>query len=104
MRDSLLRFSNTGADVKPAVYLLPGQALLIGIFSGLFDITAHSMFLSFFDEKMMAWAYIFSGMAGLILSFIYSVLNNRIPFKKISAINLLFVSAVTLVLVDIYCL
>ncbi|MBS1231556.1 MAG: hypothetical protein H6R35_394, partial [Bacteroidetes bacterium] len=94
----MLRFSNTGADVKPAVYLLPGQALLIGIFTGLFDITAHSMFLSFFDEKMMALAYIFSGMAGLILSFIYSVLYNRIQFRKISALNLLFVSAVTLVL------
>jgi len=56
MRDSLLRFSNTGAGIKPAVYLLPAQAMLIGIFSGFFDITAHSMFLSFFDEKIMARA------------------------------------------------
>ena len=98
MRDSLLRFSNTGADLKKTVYLLPGQAMLIGIFSGSFDITAHSMFLSFFDEKMMARAYIFSGIAGLILSFVYSGLYKRIPFKKIPAISLLFVSAVTLVL------
>ncbi len=98
MRDSLLRFSNTGAGIKPTVYLLPAQAMLIGIFSGFFDITAHSMFLSFFDEKMMARAYIFSGIAGLILSFLFSVLNNRMPFKQLSVINLLFVSIVTLIL------
>ena len=98
MRDSLLRFSNTGAGIKPAVCLLPAQAMLIGIFSGFFDITAHSMFLSFFDEKMMARAYIFSGITGLILSYLFLVLISRMPFKKLSVINLLFVSMVTLVL------
>lgn len=98
MRHSLLRFSNTGAGIKPAVYLLSGQALLAGIFCGIFDITAHSMFLSLFDEKILARAYILSGITGFIFSTLFILLQKKIPFGKLSVIILLLVSSVTLVL------
>jgi len=98
MRNSLLRFSNTGAGIRPEVYLLPGQVLLAGIFYGIFDITAHSMFLSQFDEKILAQAYILSGITGFILSTLFILLRKKFRSGKLSIINLLFVSIVTLVL------
>ena len=98
MRSSLLRFSNTGTGKNTAVYLLAGQALLMGIFYGSFDITAHSMFLSIFDEKMMARAYILSGITGLMLLLLYSKLSDTIRFSRLALANLLFISIVTLLL------
>jgi len=98
MRYSLLRFNYTGAGIKPAVYLLSGQALLAGIFCGIFDITAHSMFLSLFDEKILARAYILSGITGFIFSTLFILLQKKFPFGKLAVMIFLSVSAVTLVL------
>lgn len=94
----MLRFSIVGAGRNCAVNLLYGQALLIGIFYGTFDITAHSVFLSLFDEKMMARAYIFSGITGLILTFLYTKFSSGLRFNRLALLNLIFVSAVTFIL------
>ncbi len=49
------------------VSMLLAQSVFLGIFIGAFDIAAHSLLLSTFDEKMMARGYIVSGFAGILL-------------------------------------
>ena len=78
MRYSLFRISNTGADNNTAMFLQAMHAMLAGIFLSVFDITAHSLFLARFDETIMARAFIFSGIAGMVLAGICSQSGRRI--------------------------
>jgi ATP:ADP antiporter, AAA family len=95
MRDKLRTLPGIEYGEK-SVSMLLAQSVFLGIFIGAFDITAHSLLLSVFDEKMMARGYIVSGIAGTILTLFYSSLQKRIKFKSLAIINLIFVSALTL--------
>ena len=64
------------------VSMLLAQALFLGIFIGTFDISAHSLFLAVFDEKMLAKAYIVSGLAGIILLSVYFALQATRKIQK----------------------
>jgi AAA family ATP:ADP antiporter len=77
---------------KSVLSLLLVQSVFLGIFLGSFDITAHSVFLSVFDEKMMARAYVVSGLAGIILSSFYFWLKFRISLKNLALLDLSFVT------------
>lgn len=98
MRHSLFRISNTGAGSTLAVKLLLMQSLLTGIFCGAFDIAAHSIFLSFFDVRMMARAYILSGFVCLILTIFCLKLQHIARFSRLSVVCLLLISVLTSVL------
>ena len=74
------------------VSMLLTQSVFLGIFFGAFDISAHSLFLSIFDEKMMARGYVVSGIAGIILTSLYTWLQTRMQFKNFAIINLIFVT------------
>jgi len=80
------------------VSLLLAQSIFLGIFIGAFDITAHSLFLSTFDEKMMARAYICSGIVGTMLTWLFGRLKSRMKIKSISALTLIIVTFLTIVL------
>jgi hypothetical protein len=80
------------------VSMLLTQSVFLGLFIGAFDITAHSLFLSAFDVKMMARGYIISGIAGGILSFLYSWIKPRIRFKNLPIINLIIIIILTFLL------
>ncbi|MGA1978399.1 MAG: Npt1/Npt2 family nucleotide transporter [Bacteroidales bacterium] len=80
------------------ITLLFTQSVFLGIFYGAFDISAHSLFLSIFDEKMMARGYVVSGLAGIILTSVYTSLQTRMPFRNFAVANLSFVTTLTLVL------
>jgi ATP:ADP antiporter, AAA family len=95
MRDKLRTLPGIEFGEK-SVSMLLTQSVFLGIFIGAFDITAHSLLLTVFDEKMMARGYVVSGIAGTILTLFYSSLQKRIQFKSLAIINLLFVSALTL--------
>src|ERR1035437_2048504 len=97
MRDKLrtLLGIESGEEV---VSMLLTQSVFLGIFIGAFDIAAHSLLLSNFDEKMMARGYVVSGIAGIILTSIYSWLQRRVQFRNFALINLVIVSALTLFL------
>ena len=54
MRDKLLSVLGIESGEESMVSILLAQSVFLGIFFGAFDISAHSLFLSIFDEKMMA--------------------------------------------------
>jgi ATP/ADP translocase len=78
--------------------MLLTQSVFLGIFFGAFDINAHSLFLSIFDEKMMAKGYVVSGLAGIILTSLYTSFQRRVLFKNFAVANLIFVTILTLLL------
>jgi AAA family ATP:ADP antiporter len=98
MRDRLFKLLGVEAGEESMVSMLLAQSVFIGIFFGAFDISAHSLFLSIFDEKMMAKGYVISGLAGIILTSAYTGLQTRMQFRNFSTINLIFVAAATLLL------
>lgn len=74
------------------------QSVFLGIFYGVFNITAHSLFLARFDETIMARAYIISGLAGSGLTYLYTLLQSKLKFTGFSLINLGFILFITLIL------
>jgi hypothetical protein len=98
MRDSLFSLRRIESGEKYMVSMLLAQALFLGIFIGAFDISAHSLFLAIFDEKMLAKGYIASGFAGILLLSGYFFLQARKKFRNFGFINLIAVTAITLFL------
>lgn len=98
MKDRLFKLLGIEPGEESMISLLLTQSVFLGIFFGAFDISAHSFFLSVFDEKMMARGYVLSGMAGIILTSFYTFLQTKAKFRNFATANLLFVTAVTLIL------
>ncbi len=98
MRDRLFKLLGVESGEESMVSMLLAQSVFLGIFFGAFDISAHSLFLSIFDEKMMARGYVISGLAGIILTSVYTGLQTRMVFKSFSTINLIFVTTITMIL------
>jgi ATP:ADP antiporter, AAA family len=72
MMSRVLKLMGIVPGEESLISLLLTQSVFLGIFLGAYDISAHSFFLAIFDEKMMARGYILSGMAGIILTSIYT--------------------------------
>ncbi|MBK8884074.1 MAG: MFS transporter [Bacteroidales bacterium] len=98
MRDNLFSLHGMKTGEKYMVSMLLSQALFLGIFIGAFDISAHSLFLAIFDEKMLAKGYIASGLAGIILLSMYFFVQARNKSGNFGFLNLIAVAAITLVL------
>jgi ATP/ADP translocase len=97
MRDKLRTLLENESG-KKSVSMFLTQSVFLGIFIGAFDITAHSLLLSTFDEKMMARGYVASGIIGIILTLFCSRLRRKVEFRIFALINLIVVSAITLFL------
>jgi AAA family ATP:ADP antiporter len=98
MRERLFALLGIESGEESMVSMLLTQSVFIGIFFGAFDISAHSLFLSIFDEKMMARGYVVSGIAGIILTSLYTWLQTKLQFRNFATINLFAVTAFTLIL------
>lgn len=98
MGERLFSLRGLGTGEKHLVSMLLVQALLLGIFIGAYDISAHSMFLAIFDEKMLAKGYIASGFAGILLLLLHFFLQSRIRFRSFELLNLLTVALITLII------
>jgi ATP:ADP antiporter, AAA family len=98
MRDRLFSLLGIEPGEETMVSGLLMQSIFLGIFFGAFDISAHSLFLSIFDEKMMAKGYVVSGIAGIILTSLYTWVQTRMQFRNFAIINLITVTAFTLIL------
>ncbi|MDZ7739215.1 MAG: hypothetical protein U5K32_09175 [Bacteroidales bacterium] len=85
-------------EEKSIIGILLFQSVFLGVFYGVFNITAHAIFLSRFDETDMARAYIISGLAGSGLTYLYSLFQARFRFSAFSVFNLLFIFLVTVCL------
>ena len=84
-------------DEKGQVMTLGIQAGLLGIFYGVFNITSHSIFLARFDITYLAMAYVVTGIAGVVLTFLYSRIKDRFRFNQYTLINIGFVLLATIV-------
>ena len=80
---------------RTSVLLLLSQSVFLGVFYGAFDIGATALFLDVFDAERLPGAFIISGLAGIILTTLYSKLQSRISFKNLAVINLLTVAVFT---------
>ena len=98
MRDRLFGLLGVESGEESMVSMLLMQSVFLGIFFGAFDISAHSLFLSIFDEKMMARGYVVSGFAGIIFTSLYTWLQTRMEFKNFAIANLFAVTLFTLLL------
>ncbi|MFO7851754.1 MAG: hypothetical protein ACQERS_12635 [Bacteroidota bacterium] len=78
--------------------LLLLQSVFLGIYYGIFNILAHAIFLSRFDEKDMARAYVLSGLVGIGLTSLYSIYRSRLRYSFFSIVNLVIIFLVTLFL------
>jgi ATP/ADP translocase len=98
MKEKLLKLLGVETGEESMVSMLLAQSVFLGIFFGAFDISAHSFFLSIFDEKMMARGYVVSGLVGIILTSLYTSLQTRMAFRTFAISNLFFVAVATLLL------
>lgn len=98
MKERLFQLLGIEHGEESMVTMLLTQSVFLGVFYGAFDISAHSLFLSIFDEKVMARAYVVSGFAGIILTGLYTWLQARQRFSNFAITNLIFVSVITLLL------
>jgi ATP/ADP translocase len=98
MRDRIFALLGVETGEESMVSMLLTQSVFLGVFFGAFDISAHSLFLSVFDEKMMARAYVVSGLAGIILTSLYTWMQTRMQFRNFAIVNLFAVTCFTLVL------
>lgn len=98
MKERLFQLLGIEPEEGSLVSMLLMQSIFLGIFYGAFDISAHALFLSIFDEKMMARAYVISGLAGIILTSLYTWFQARIAFRHFATSNLVVLSIITLVL------
>ncbi|MCX6330868.1 MAG: hypothetical protein NTZ85_15305, partial [Bacteroidia bacterium] len=98
MKDRLFKLLGIESGEESLISILLTQSVFLGIFFGAFDINAHSLFLSKFPVEKMAQGYVLSGMAGIILTSLYTWLQTKIQFRNFATFNLIFVTALTLVL------
>jgi AAA family ATP:ADP antiporter len=98
MKDRIFHLLGIEPEEESMVSMLLTQSVFLGIFFGAFDISAHSLFLSIFDEKAMARAYVVSGLAGIILTGTYTWLQARMRFRNFATSNLFFITLFTLLL------
>lgn len=98
MKAGIFKLLGIESGEQSMVSVLLTQSVFLGIFVGAFDISAHSFFLSVFDERMMARGYVLSGLAGIILTFLFTYLQKRSRFSFFSVLNLAFITIVTFVL------
>ena len=89
---------NIEAGEGKRVSLLLLQSFFIGIFIGIFDVGAHGIFLKVYPETMIAKAYLISGIAGIVITSVYTSLQGKMKFARLTTFNLLFIATVTTLL------
>ena len=87
-------------DVEPEetgpVGLLLAMSFLMGLFLATVAVASQSLFLQLFSEKEdLPIAILYSGIFGIVTTFIYNFLQGRIPFRVLAIINLVAVIALT---------
>lgn len=95
MYSSLLRIFNIKKPEATTVFLLFIAAGFLGIFLSTFDITAHAIFLNELHQRDLAIAYLFSGMLGILVFFIYARAFKRLSIKTFNFINSLIILLAT---------
>lgn len=98
MKKLITSVLNARPEEEHRVILLLYQGFFTGIALASYDVGAVSVFLETFSEKVLAWAFVASGALGVILTYLYSVLQLRLKFKQLVTIYqiLILVSSIIL--------
>lgn len=94
----ILRSLNIEPQEAVMVMLLLVQSVFLGIFFGSFETCASTIFLGNFSENMLGKGFMVSGVAGIILTSLYTYLQDKIAFNKLTLLNLLFITSASVIL------
>jgi len=83
VKSVILNTLNARPEESNQVFLLLGQGFFTGIFLSTYDVGAVSVFLEHFSENELAWAFVASGVTGIILTYLYSFFQARVAFPKL---------------------
>lgn len=97
MYSFILRHFNIDRKEAGFVILLFISAGFLGAFLSSFDIVTHTIFLDVFHQKALAHAYLYSGLLGINIFYIYSLAFKRLAVKTFNLINLSFILFLTLI-------
>lgn len=81
---------NINRQIKLFRILYSGFALFAGLFLGTFDIIVHALFFKNFGYHQLASSYVLSGLLGLLLSFLLTVLARRVSTRTLVNTNITF--------------
>ncbi len=95
MARGIYKALNIELGEETSVLLLIFQSVFLGVFYGTFDISAHALFLEVYKPEMIPNAYIISGIAGIIMTSIYSWFQGKIRFSVFVIVNLFIVAILT---------
>ncbi|HAI75682.1 MAG TPA: hypothetical protein DCM08_05495, partial [Microscillaceae bacterium] len=85
MKKLLVKILNVEEDELIEVLLLLLQGFLMGVFLSTYNVGAQTLFLDNFDEKRdLPIAMIITGVIGIVLTFSFSWLQNRVSFPLLS--------------------
>ena len=96
MASGLAKILNIEKAEVSAVSILLFQSVFLGIFAGIFDVSAQSYFLEIFSADLIPKAFAYSGGVGIIITSVYSFFQSRIRFSVFAVFNLVFVALVTI--------
>jgi len=98
MSSGIFKALNIEKDEQTIVSVLILQSVFLGIFAGAFDVGAHSLFLKTFDASQIPRAFVVSGLAGIIITSLYTRLQRNMRFSGFALLNLSFVAVSTVLL------
>lgn len=78
------------------VGLLILQSTFLGLFYGGYRIGGNTMFISVFSADLLPAAYITGGALGILMTILYTYLQKKIPFSRLSMFNLIVVTLVVI--------
>ena len=81
-----------------SVVILLIQSIFLGIFAGSFDVGAQSLFLKVYDASLIPKAFVISGIVGILITSLYTILQKRMKFSDFAILNLIFVVVATSIL------
>lgn len=90
-----LRLFSIEKEEQYRVVILLIQSIFLGIFAGSFDVGAQSLFLKVYDASLIPKAFVVSGIVGILITSLYSLLQNRMIFSNFAVLNLIFIVIAT---------
>lgn len=69
------------------VFFLLLQGFLLGVFVATYDVSSSAVFLRVFDDSHLSVAIAVSGFLGIVLTYIYAILQARIRYSLLALIN-----------------
>jgi ATP:ADP antiporter, AAA family len=95
---TVIRVMEIEAGEAPVVMLLLVQSVFLGIFYGIFEPVANSLFLSAFPAEMLPKAFTVSGVVGIIMTALYSKMQKIISYSRLAILYLTTIVIFTILL------